>query len=360
MHYNVLIKLLGRRLCVHTLAITAIAGVTTQAWALPGTSNLAPAGTATGTATDFGASVEDGIDGNRDGNFGNGSVYYSVSGGGPANPLFYEVDLGINAYVERVQILRRSDAAQGVFANITLTIYEDDGTGNPGAIVFQEYYLPGFQVGTFATTDPGAQAAFGRHVRVDVDSPYWLTFAEFEVIGSMNPLKFTENNNIAAGKPVTTSSPPGYGALIGSANDGDINADFNAQNRPVYHSTNSGVGEYWQVDLGQEFKLDYLELFARSDDHTTSEYSVSVLNEGLVVVGSAVVNNPAFNTPTPGFDHTIDVSGLVGRYLRVETTQAQFLAFTELRAFAVPEPAGLLLLTIAALGWTGRRDTPRG
>lgn len=357
--YN-LMNLLGKRLRAQTLAVLAFVGITTPVWALPGTTNLAPAGTATGTATDFGASIEAGIDGNRDGNFGNGSVYYTVSGGGPANPLFYEVDLGIDAYIERVQILRRSDAAQGVFGNMTLTIYEDDGAGNPGAIAFQENYLPGFQVGTFGTTDPGAQAAFGRHVRVDVDSPYWLTFAEFEVIGSTNPLKFTENGNIAAGKPVTTSSPAGYGALMTSGNDGDINADFNAPNRPVYHSTDFGVGEYWQVDLGQEFKLDYLELFARSDDHTTSEYRVSVLDENLAVVGSTIVDNPAFNTPTPGYDHTIDVSGLVGRYIRVETTQAQYLAFTELRAFAVPEPMGLLLLTLGALGWVSRRDAPRG
>ena len=350
--YNLTTSLIQKRLL---LVVAIVAGVTSQAEALSGTINLAPAGIATGTATEFGASIGDGNDGNRDGNFGNGSVYYTINGDG-VNPLFYEVDLGVDAFIERVQLLRRSDADQGVFGNLRLTVFEDDGAGNPGTISFQHDYLPSFQKGTFGTTDPGAAGAFGRHVRIErIDPNYWLTFAEFEIIGSTSPLKFTENDNIAAGKTVTTSSPAGYGALMSSANDGDINADFHAPNRPVYHSTNYGVGEYWQVDFGQEFKLDYLELFARSDDHTTSEYRVSVLDENLTVVGSTVVNNPAFNATNPGYDHTIDVSGLVGRYVRVETTQSQFLAFTELRAFAVPEPASLIILTIGAVSLLPRR-----
>jgi hypothetical protein len=352
LRYNLMTALVLRRLL---FAVAIIPGLASPVLALPGTVNLAPAGIATGTATEYGASLTDGNDGNRDGNFGNGSVYYTINGDG-VNPLFYEVDLGVDAFVERVQLLRRSDADQGVFGNMRLTVFEDDGAGNPGAISFQHDYLPSFQKGTFGTTDPGADGAFGRHVRIErIDPNYWLTFAEFEIIGSTSPLRFTENDNIAAGKPVTTSSPAGYGALMSSANDGDINADFHAPNRPVYHSTNYSVGEYWQVDFGKEFKLDYLELFARSDDHTTSEYLVSVLDENFTVVGSTLVNNPAFNATNPGYDHTIDVSGLVGRYVRVETTQNQFLAFTELRAFAVPEPASLLILTIGVFSLLSQR-----
>src|SRR6266851_4109585 len=75
----------------------AVVGVG-QAWALPGTTNLSllPGVTATATGADFGASITDAIDGNRDGNFGDGSVFYENAG---APPLFYQVDLGASAYI---------------------------------------------------------------------------------------------------------------------------------------------------------------------------------------------------------------------------------------------------------------------
>jgi len=332
-----------------------------QSWALPGTSNLAPAGTATATGADFGSSIEDAIDGNRDGNFGNGSVFYANAA---LPPLFYEVDLGVDAYIERVQILRRTDADQGIFGNMRLTIYEDDGAGNPGAVAFtQDYLTSEFSIGSWGTTDPGASApggAFGRHVRLErIDNNYWLTFAEFEVIGSTSPLVFTESNNLAAGKPVTTASPPGFGALITSGNDGDIHANFNHSSRPVYHSTNFGVNEYWQVDLGAETPLDFLELFARSDGGTTSQFKVSVLDSALMEVGSLIVDNEAPDSVTPDYDHTIDVSGLTGRYIRLSPTRDEYLAFTELRAFAIPEPGSLVLAVLSLFGCAFRRTARR-
>ena len=312
-----------------------------EAYSLPGTTNLAPGGTATATGADFGSSIEDAIDGNRDGNFGNGSVFYANAG---APPLFYEVDLGLDAYIERVQILRRTDADQNIFVNFRLTIFDDDGPGNlaPGA------------------SAPGGASA--RHVRLErLDNNYWLTFAEFEVIGSATPLQFTENENIAAGKPVTTSSAPGYGAMLTSGNDGNINGDFYASGAPVYHSTDYGIGEYWQVDLGAETPLDFLELFARSGSNTTSQFRVSVLDNLLAEVGSVIVDNAAWNSPTPDYDHTIDVSGMTGRYIRVETTREEYLSFAELRAFAAvaPEPSSLALLGVAILGLFIRPMTSR-
>ena len=82
-------------------------------------------------------------------------------------PLFYEVDLGVNAYIDRVQILRRTDADQGVFGNMRLTIYEDDGAGNPGNVTFTKDYLTGafgaggFESGTWGTTAPGLASPQG-------------------------------------------------------------------------------------------------------------------------------------------------------------------------------------------------------
>ena len=331
-----------------------VAGLS-PAWALPGTTNLSllPGVTATATGADFGASISDAIDGNRDGNFGDGSVFYENAA---APPLFYQVDLGTSAYIDRVQLLRRTDADQGVFGNMRLSILQDDGSGNPGAVAFShDYQTGGFTEGSWGTVDPGASApggAFGRFVRLErLDNNYWLTFSEFEVIGAHTPLKFTESNNIVLGKPVTTSSPPGYGALITSGNDGNIVADFNDSARPVFHTTDFGAGQYWQVDLGKTMSLDFAELFTRSDNFTTTEFKISVLDSSLATVGSVIVDPADPKGATGDFDHTVDLSGLTGRYLRVETTRTEYLSFAELRAFAaVPEPASLVLAVLGLVG----------
>jgi hypothetical protein len=330
--------------------------------------NLAAGQTATATRSDFGGTPDKGVDGNRDGNFNDGSVFYENADPTPgATSYFYQVDLGQNYHVNRVQFLPRTDAPnQNVFGNFNISLYPDDGTGNPAAIPsFSRNYNASYFGDSFATADPGAAApggATGRFARITrLDNQYWLTFAEMEVIGAAGPLQYTAANNIAEGRPVTTSSPPGFGALLTSGNDGNISGDFNDPTRPVYHSTNHGIGEYWQVDLGANTPLSYAELFARAgkDQNTTSEFNVQVFDSSMNLVDSVIVDNSDVNGPTPGYDHTIDLSGITGRYIRVSTTSDSYLSFAELQAFAVPEPSGLVLATFGLVGLMGRRGGTR-
>lgn len=329
------VSMLCGRTSLRVLALGA-AAVPSASLALNNAYNLAPYGTATATGEDFGASIADGIDGNRDGNFNNGSVFYgNAQAENP--PLFYEVDLGVEAYIDRIQILPRTDTYQGVFGNFRVSVAEDDGAGNPGNVVFsQDYNATNFDSGTWATTDPNG--ARGRHVRFErLDNNYWLTFAEFEVIGSPNELNFTEDDNIARGKPVTVASAPGFGAMLSSGNDGNINGNFGVPgNRPVYHSALFGVGEFWQVDLGAETPLDHLQLFTRGESNTTTEYRVSVLDASQQEVGAYIVTPNALESTDPDYDLLINTMGLVGQYVKVETTKGEYLAFSELRAFAGP------------------------
>lgn len=309
----------------------------------PSTTNLAIGATATATAEDYGGVATRAIDGNRDGAFWNGSVYYSQSN---TSPLFYEVDLGTANYIERVQLLRRTDEDHNTVGDIRLTIFEDDGAGGHGAVSFQQDYLASYlQVGTWGTTDPGIAVpggAHGRHVRLERIDPThgnrWLAITELEVIGSPAPLIHSEADNLAAGKPVTVTSTAGYGSTPESGNDGDINATFGVPGNPVYHSAEWGVGVFWQVDLQAQRALDYLELFTRSDSFTTKEFRIAVLDENLVEVGARTLTVADPKSSTSDYDHLIDVSGLTGRYLRVETTQNDFLAFTELRPFLSRPP----------------------
>ena len=151
-----------------------------------------------------------------------------------------------------------------------------------------------------------------------------MDFAEFEVIGSTSPLAFTENNNIAAGKPVTTSSRPRFRrSRSASGNDGNIDGSFGSGvYRPVYHSSDFGVGEYWQVDLQSVNQLDHLQLFARGDNYNTSQFKVTVFGaDGTTVAGSYIVDNNPLVGPDPGYDHVINTAGISGQFIRVETTQ---------------------------------------
>jgi hypothetical protein len=113
------------------------------------------------------------------------------------------------------------------------------------------------------------------------------------------------------------------------------------------------------VDLGAETPLDFLELFARSDGGTTSQFKVSVLDSALMEVGFVIVDNDAPNSVTPDYDHTIDVSGMTGRYIRLSPTRDEYLAFTELRAFAIPEPGSLALAVLSLLVCAFRRNARR-
>jgi autotransporter-associated beta strand protein len=341
---KVIVPSMRRSALICSGAVLAALGGLNPVRADPGMTNLALGKTATATESDFGGLISYGVDGNRDGNFNDHSVFYGNAD--PNNPpLFYQVDLGANQYVNRIQFLPRTDADQNVFGPINISLYPDDGTGHPAATPsFSQDYNSGDSVyfgDSFATADPGAAApggANGRFARITrLDNNYWLTFAEMEVIGSPNPLHYTQANNLAANKPVTASSPPGFGALIISGNDGNISGDFNTPSRPVYHSSNHSVGEYWQVDLGADTTLAYSELFTRAgkdNGNTTHQFDVQVFDSSMNLVKEVIVDNADVNGPTPDFDHAIDLAGYTGRYIRVATTTDSYLAFSELQAFA--------------------------
>jgi hypothetical protein len=350
-----------RAILIGSVAVLAALGGLSRAWAQydPGQTDLALGGTATSTGTDYGGTPNLGIDGNRDGNFYDGSVFYENSpnnDGTDTNPnttYFYQVDLGQNDYINRVQFLPRTDATDNVFGNFNISIYPDDGTGNPAATPsFSQNYNSSYFGPSFATAAPGAAApggANGRFVRITrLDNNYWLDFAEMEVIGASTPLQYTLSNNIALGKPVTLDpgDSAGYGSTNASGNDGDINGDFYTPNQgttgntgtPVYFSNNHGVTNavYWQVDLGANKPLAYADLFTRMGVNTTSEFDVEVYDHNMNLVDTVLVNNSDVNGTTPGYDHAVDLTGITGEFIRVTPgpdAGDSYLSFSELEAF---------------------------
>jgi hypothetical protein len=86
--------------------------------------NLALLGTATGSSEGYGTVFGDGIDGNRDGGFGNGSVWHSTGHPETNPPSYFQVDLGADYYLDRLQIFPRTDAAQSSVQNFRLTVLD--------------------------------------------------------------------------------------------------------------------------------------------------------------------------------------------------------------------------------------------
>jgi hypothetical protein len=294
-------------------------------------------------------------------------VFYENAG---TAPLFYQVDLGANQYVNRIQFLPRTDATQSVFGNFNISIFPDDGSGNPAAVPTYShnfnttYFSPEFATALSGQTPGGSH---GRFVRLErLDNNYWLTFAEMEVIGSSTPLTNSLLTDIALGKPVTLGpgDSAGFGATNASGNDGDIDGDFNAPNQgstgnagaPVYHSNLFGTTNqvWWQVDLGANTPLSYANLMARMGVNSTVQFQVDVYDSAMNLVSSSLVNNSDVNGATPGYDHAVDLTGVTGQFVRVTPgpdAGVSYLSFSELQVFAaVPEPS---TLSLAALGFVG-------
>jgi len=163
--------------------------------------NLALGKTATSTRTDFGATVQAGVDGNRDGNFAHGSVFYENAT--PVSQPILQVDLGQNDYINRFQFM---PAPMPLRTSLHF-IFRSTPTTAPVSlrhpVIFQNYNSSYFGGHLSLRSPQGHRAggANGRFVRMSrLDNNFWLTFAEMEVIGSSAPLQYTQGSNIAAVK----------------------------------------------------------------------------------------------------------------------------------------------------------------
>ncbi len=302
-----------------------------SAWANPVAINRASTGVATGSSVYSGSlpsQFSDGNDGNRDGQyFSRLSVFHSqVPESSP--PSFWEVDLGATYSLDRLMIWPRTDVAQNTVENFRI-IVRDAANG----VVWQRDFLP-----TAAVNSPWATSALrgvlGRRVRIERldQNPNFLTFAEFEVWGGPQAGAV----NLALNKPVT-ASPAGLSTSAARGNDGILDGAYTLPGNPIYQSAATGTGQFWQVDLGADQPLDYVILYNRTDAATTTGLRLSVRNAAgaeVYAVTLADISRGVIVNGGAQFDLTHDIPGAVtGRFVRIETTLNQALAFTELEVF---------------------------
>ena len=325
--------------------------------------NLAPGGTATssstlgaccGSATPFFASRAN--DGNRDGS--SNSVIFHTND--PDTAAFFQVDLGANSFLDRIELFPRTNAVQNSVENFRIDVFNTAGIN-----VFSKNYLTASNTGdkTWGTTDiRNVEGSRIRLTRLD-GSPSFLTFAEFEVYGQSSPISF----NLAKGAALTSSSLPGFGSQNADAIDGDINGHFFrpdtsgiGSSGPVYHTADQGAGEFLQLDLGTSQKMDYINLFSRTDGATTSQVQLTILAaDGVTTVFSQLLNLTGTDLGAARYGQTLDLPAVDGRFVRLTTVGNEFLAFAEIEVFSqIPEPAtGVLgMLALAALGRRGRKE----
>ena len=310
--------------------------------------NFARSGTATASSEGFGSIAADGNDGNRNGTFGNGSVFHSLNETGPS---WWQVVLPAARTIDHIRIFNRSDAVQGSAANFRLIASRN------GTEVFNQIFLPSTATDSNNSRAWGTSALRGitadtiRIQRVSNSTPAinFLTFAELEIWGADT----TADPLIT---PATvTASPAGAGTAISDATDGDINGNYNAPGIPVYRSSTGGIGRFWEADLGTDMRISSLLLFNRTDSPDTSNLRVSLLN----TTGATLWTRDlpfALGTATP-FNYGFELEpGIGARKVRIETTTAEILTLAEIQIFGTPLvvlPPVVDTRPVTAIGATG-------
>lgn len=133
--------------------------------------------------------------------------------------------------------------------------------------------------------------------------------------------------NVAAGKPATQVSTA-WGGVPERAVDGNTAGDYLVDNS-ASHTAEPSTEAWWQVDLGQRYTVDAVEIWNRTDCCTDrlSDYWVLVsdtpittnsLAEALATPGVVAVHQP----DPAGRPTEIDLDDATGRYVRVQLESA--------------------------------------
>lgn len=158
--------------------------------------------------------------------------------------------------------------------------------------------------------------------------------------------------NVALNKSASASSSTGWlsrGWPLIDGSDAGFAVDGRWEPYPSHDTSNHTAGEaggWWEVDLGGDFDLLWIDVYSNSG-HCNGDI-LSVLDADRNVIGS-----PFMLTTNFSWDYGIGAGdgGYMGaRYIRVDAGQlSNYVVLTEVFAYAVPEPATMLLLGAGGL-----------
>jgi len=216
--------------------------------------NLALNRPATQSSTAFGGVASRAVDGNTDGDFGNGSVTHTNTDAPYEN--WWQVDLQQVAPIGEVVVHNRTDCCDQLLANFLVEVSVD-------GMEWEEFNHLGSAL-------PQSRVRVDRPGRfVRIRNPFVLHLAEVEVFAT---------DNLAYGKP-TTQSSTGFGGDASRAVDGNTNGDFGKGS--VSH-TGPGAS-WWQVDLEQVEPVGEIMVHKRTDCCTEDldDFTILVSADGM-------------------------------------------------------------------------------
>ncbi len=155
--------------------------------------------------------------------------------------------------------------------------------------------------------------------------------------------------NVALGKTASQSTVflSGGGSILGCfyRSGGGESALYAVDDLCNFIHTQNNPGEWWQVDLGEDYQIGKFELQKRDDccANRPDTYKIQVSDTGAFAgeeIDVVVQSSSSCNTPSCVMEHTI--SPIEGRYVRVLNTgsgDSQYLNIQEFRVFS-PDSCG--------------------
>ncbi len=245
------------------------------------------------------------VDGNRDGDWSNGSV--SCTDGEPQ--AYWQVDLETLSAIEEIRLYNRTDCCGDRLSDFDVMLSADGQN-------WTRWYMAGG--GALETIQ--LNGAVGRYVRIQLHGTNFLSLAEVEVYGLPN---------LAFGKSVIQSTNQ-FAKTGAEAVDGNRDGDWS--NGSV-SCTDREPQAYWQVDLETQSSIDEIRLYNRTDccSDRLSDFDVMLSSDGE--------NWSAWSVIGGGELETLQLNGAVGRYVRIQLHGTNFLSLAEVEVYGLPNLA---------------------
>ncbi len=327
---------------------------------LPGSAfegtNYAMGGTATQSTTGASRPAGNAIDGN----LGENGTHTDASVADP----WWQVALGADEPITQIVLYNRTDCCKDRLSDITVVIRDALDSMD---LLTSPLLNPANAIGGPATLEWDVVAANGGSplsggiVRVErigsttSDAPNVLTLNEVLVIGDdATAGVLVRDTNLALGQPATQSSTYSATYPADKAVDGTNTGGGSDFTHTIADGTD--LNPWWQVDLGALSEIDGISLYNRTSccGERLSDLTVDVLAaDGLTVVATSGLLNAGNVLGSPGIlavDFTAEL--VQGQYVRVSRDGSP-LSLSEVEVYgatAIPEPATLVSLVLAAMG----------
>ncbi|MBD1556631.1 hypothetical protein HC752_06750 [Vibrio sp. S9_S30] len=293
-------------------------------------------GIATQSSTHNSGSASRANDGNTNGSWASGSVSHTAVG--DAQP-WWQLELPLITNIEEITLWNRTDGNfQYRLSNFYVFISNDDLTNKTLAELLADSSVHNIYFdGTASTKTEISINQVGKYVRVQLTSnsdP--LALAEVNVEGTV------DSPNVALGKIAQQSSTFNSVYDLSASNAVDNQLDRsgkpsgNAADGAVAH-TDAEAAPWWQVDLGNTYKVENVKLWNRTDGHQDRLKDVTVTSHRVnsLDVSNALATSSQTIDGQLSRETTIEVNE-PAQFINVQLTsggQDQFLQLAEVQVY---------------------------